>query len=203
MQANAETQVQGEVQGAGQDAITWAEVLDLLRTRRGLLDAVVFSGGEPTAQSALAEAMAEVKALGFKVGLHSGGPYPQRLAGLIPLIDWVGLDIKALPGDYPRVTGVPDSGEAAWRSLRLLLESGVELEVRTTPMPGLDDDDYLQRLMRQLADVGVTRYVLQQAQPDHLLDPSLRDQLRPLSSRLAHLNDRLPNPFQRFELRAA
>jgi pyruvate formate lyase activating enzyme len=202
IQANGEAQINGEGQAAEQNAITWSEVLDLLRTRRGLLDAVVFSGGEPTAQSALADAMVEVRALGFKVGLHTGGPYPERLRTLLPLIDWVGLDIKALPDDYPQVTGVPGSGEAAWQSLRLLLESGVALEVRTTPMPGLDDDDYLQRLMRQLADAGVTRYALQQAQPGHLLDPSLRERLRPLS-RLAHLNNGLPNPFQQFELRAA
>ncbi len=146
--------------------------------------------------------MAEVRALGFKVGLHTGGPYPQRLHNLLPLIDWVGLDIKALPDDYPQVTGVPGSGDAAWQSLRLLLEAGVALEVRTTPMPGLDDDDYLQRLMQQLADAGVTQYALQQVQPDHLLDPALRERLRPLS-RQAQLNDGQPNPFHRFELRAA
>ncbi|WP_295886335.1 anaerobic ribonucleoside-triphosphate reductase activating protein, partial [uncultured Thiohalocapsa sp.] len=53
---------------------TWPEVLDFLARRRGLLDAVVFSGGEPTAQRALGAAMAEVRAMGFKVGLHTGGP---------------------------------------------------------------------------------------------------------------------------------
>ncbi len=169
-----------EEEGAGLDATTWAEVLKLLRSRRGLLDAVVFSGGEPTAQSALANAMAEVRALGFKVGLHTGGPYPQRLRALLPLLDWVGLDIKALPEDYPAVTGVPGSGEAAWESLALLLEAGIALEVRTTPMPGLDDDAYLQTLMQQLANAGVRNYVLQQCQLAHLRDGDLRDRPRPL-----------------------
>ena len=182
-------------EGARPDAITWAEALEFLRSRRGLLDAVVFSGGEPTAQGALANAMADVRALGFKVGLHTGGPYPQRLGGLLPLLDWVGLDIKALPEDYPQVTGVPGSGEAAWQSLALLLESSVALEVRTTPMPGLDDDGYLQALMRQLADAGVRNYVLQQCQPGHLCDDRLQGRLR-------RLPDQWPAaPFEHFALR--
>ena len=141
---------------------TWPEVLNFLERRRGLLDAVVFSGGEPTAQRALAAAMAEVRAMGLKVGLHTGGPYPERLARLLPLVDWVGLDIKALPEDYPRVTGAAGSGERAWESLRLLLDAGVDLEVRTTPMPGLDDPAYLERLSERLAETGVGCWALQQ-----------------------------------------
>jgi pyruvate formate lyase activating enzyme len=146
----------------GPSAPAWPEVLDFLQRRRGLLDAVVFSGGEPTVQRALPEAMAEVRQLGFKVGLHTAGPYPERLGPLLPLLDWVGLDIKALPEDYPRVTATPGSGERAWQSLRLLLDAGLDLEVRTTPMPGLDDPPYLARLSRRLADAGLGRWVLQQ-----------------------------------------
>ena len=207
LDAAPEGEGEGASEGIAQDAITWPKVLELLRSRRGLLDAVVFSGGEPTAQSVLADAMAEVRALGFKVGLHTGGPYPQRLRALLPLLDWVGLDIKALPEDYPQVTGVPGSGDQAWQSLALLLEAKVSLEVRTTPMPGLDDDAYLYRLMHKLAEAGVTHYALQQAQSAHLLEPALCHQLRQFSiqasSSAAHPEGALPNPFQHFELRAA
>jgi pyruvate formate lyase activating enzyme len=182
---------------ADADQLGWPDVMALLKARSGLLDAVVFSGGEPTAQSALADAMAEARALGFKIGLHTGGSYPQRLQTLLPLIDWVGLDIKALCDDYPRVTGVPGSGEAAWQSLALLLEAGIALEVRTTPMPGLDDDAYLERLMQRLADAGVRNYVLQQGQAANLLDNNLRDRLR-------RLPEHWPSaPFEQFALRAA
>lgn len=181
---------------AGPGLLTWDAVLAFLVRRRGLLDAVVFSGGEPTAQTALAAALAAVRALGFKVGLHSAGPYPDRLAALIPLLDWVGLDIKALPEDYPLVTGVPGSGAGAWRSLDLLRAAGIELEVRTTPLPGLDDPAYLKRLMQRLAAVGVRRYVLQQCRPVDLLDPSLRARIRPLPARPAGAS-----AFDQFELR--
>ena len=78
----------------GRHEIAWREVVDFLKSRRGLLDGVVFSGGEPTLQSALPQAIAEVRDLGFRIGLHTAGPYPGRLAQVLPLVDWVGFDIK-------------------------------------------------------------------------------------------------------------
>jgi pyruvate formate lyase activating enzyme len=179
---------------------TWPEVLNFLQRRRGLVDAVVFSGGEPTAQRALAAAMAEVRAMGFKVGLHTGGPYPERLVQLLPLVDWVGLDIKALAEDYPRVTGVPGSGEQAWRSLQRLLDAGVDLEVRTTPMPGMDDPAYLDRLSARLAETGVGCWVLQQCREVGERDTTLRPRrLEPSDPDVLNATRR----FQRFALRAA
>lgn len=153
------------------DLIPWGKVLGFLQGRRGLLDAVVFSGGEPTLQAGLGAAMEEVRRLGFKVGLHTAGPYPERLERLLHRVDWVGLDIKALPGDYPQVTGVPGSGERAWASLDLLLASGVAHEVRTTPMPGRDDPSDLERLSRRLAEAGVGRHRIQTCRTGNLLDP--------------------------------
>ena len=141
--------------------IPWRDVERFLRSRQGLLDAVVFSGGEPTLQSALGAAMEAARSLGYKVGLHTAGPYPERLEGLFGLVDWVGLDIKALPEDYPLVTGVPGSGERAWSALDLLLRSGVPHEVRTTPMQGLDTPEYLSELRRRLAAVGVGGHRIQ------------------------------------------
>ena len=72
----------------------WDAVMAFLRKRAGLLDAVVFSGGEATTDRHLAAAMADTKALGYKIGLHTAGCYPERLKAVLPLVDWVGLDIK-------------------------------------------------------------------------------------------------------------
>jgi len=157
---------------AVESLIDWADIRAFLRQRVGLLDAVVFSGGEPTVQTALGAAMRETRALGYKVGLHTSGAYPERLRPLLPLIDWVGLDIKALPGDYSALTGVPDSGERAWSSLALLVESGVSLEVRTTLIPGWTPD-YLHALSRKLAATSVRCYVLQACSTQRALDPNL------------------------------
>lgn len=153
--------------------VPWAGVLAFLQTRRGLLDGVVFSGGEPTLQAGLAEAMAAVRDLGFRVGLHSGGPYPERLAALLPLLDWVGFDVKAPFEAYARITGVPGSGERARASLDLLLASGVDLEVRTTVHPALLGAEDLTALATTLRDLGVRRYVLQPFRPQGCADPDL------------------------------
>jgi pyruvate formate lyase activating enzyme len=117
-------------------AMAWEEVLDLLRRRRGLLDAVVFSGGEPTRQD-LAPAIADARALGFGVGLHTSGAYPKRLAALLPLVDWVGFDVKALPSEVDSITRVTASSSKMVRSLDLLLASGTDYQVRTTWGPGV------------------------------------------------------------------
>lgn len=156
----------------GGATIPWAAVLSFLETRRGLLDAVVFSGGEPTLQSGLGMALRAVRDLGFKVGLHTAGPYPDRLGRVLPLVDWVGLDIKALPEDYPEITGVASSGVRAWTSLRLLLDAGVAHEVRTTPLPGRDGPAHLAPLASRLAEIGVVSHRIQTCRTASMLDPS-------------------------------
>src|SRR5699024_1696719 len=117
-------------------ATSWQEVCDLLDRRRGLLDGVVFSGGEPTRQRAVIAAAAEVRRRGFGVGLHTGGAYPAMLPELLSYTDWVGLDIKALPEHYADVVGRPGGGARAWRSLELVTATGVDVEVRLTVVEG-------------------------------------------------------------------
>ncbi|MCB2263168.1 MAG: anaerobic ribonucleoside-triphosphate reductase activating protein [Candidatus Thiosymbion ectosymbiont of Robbea hypermnestra] len=155
----------------GRERIPWSQVRAFLRGRVGLLDALVFSGGEPTLQAALPAAMREAKAMGFKIGLHTAGPYPDRLRRLLPLLDWVGLDIKTLPADYPTITGAPDSGARAWESLALLLEAGIALQVRTTVPPHWRDPEDLQPLTDRLAALGVGNHILQTCRPTPIPDP--------------------------------
>jgi len=143
----------------------WNETCAWLETRRGLLDAVVFSGGEPTAQQGLAAAIRRVRALGFEIGLHTGGAYPRRVAEVVGDVDWIGFDIKAPGVDYAAVTGVRTSDFAAFASLDLVLRSGVPVEVRTTVHPDVTPPAMLEALARELADRGVTRWVLQPFRP--------------------------------------
>lgn len=141
--------------------LAWDSVLAFLKGRRGLLDGVVFSGGEPTLQPGLEEAVAQVRELGFEVGLHTAGMYPERLASLLPSLDWVGLDVKAPWDDYDGITGVRGSGPKAQASLAHLLASGVDHECRTTWHSGLFTAQRLEALAAGLADVGVRHWVLQ------------------------------------------
>jgi len=142
--------------------LAWQEVRDLLAKRSGLLDGVVFSGGEPTRQSGLATAMREVRAAGFGVGLHTAGVYPHRFAEVLPLCDWIGLDIKAPVHLYGAITGVPASAARAFECLHLALASGVDLQVRTTVDPTVMTPDDVAELTATLRGLGVREHVLQQ-----------------------------------------
>ncbi len=145
--------------------VPWQQVRDLLLRRHGMLDGLVFSGGEPTRQEGLGAAMLEVRDLGFGVGLHTAGAYPRRLSEVLPLVEWVGLDIKALPSGYTAVTGVKASAVKAYESLRLVLDSGVDHEVRVTVDPTVHSAEHVETLVRRLREAGVARVVLQQARP--------------------------------------
>ncbi len=151
----------GLIPARGDSEIPWEDVLAFLRRRQGLLDGVVFSGGEPTSQAGLADAMREVRALGFRIGLHTGGMYARRLAEVLPWVDWVGMDVKAPFADYMRTTGVEGSGERVREGLRQLIASGVDHEIRTTVHPDLLPDPDLVELGRDLAARGVRRYAIQ------------------------------------------
>lgn len=147
--------------------------MDFLSRRVGLLDAVVFSGGEPTLQAGLAGAMAEVKRLGFVIGLHTAGPSPERLAEVLPLADWVGLDVKAPFERYAEINGAPGSGAKARASLRLLVDSGVDHECRTTVHPSLFAAPELAALSDELFALGARRHVLQAFRADGCRDEAL------------------------------
>lgn len=143
--------------------VPWTEVTDLLVRRRGLLDGLVFSGGEPTRQSGVLAAAEQARDLGFAVGLHTSGAYPLRLAAVLPFVDWVGLDVKAQWGEYPSLTGVRASGRAAAQSLDLLIASQVDFEVRITIDPDFHTVPGVLELIDDLrSTTGVPRIVLQQ-----------------------------------------
>jgi pyruvate formate lyase activating enzyme len=154
-------------------ALPFRDVVGFLQRRIGLLDAVVFSGGEPLAQTALGAAMRTVGAMGFRVALHTGGAYPARLAEVLPLVDWVGFDVKTSFGDYARITGVRGSGGPAHASAKLLLASGVAHEFRTTVHPRDHAPGTLARLAKRLAAMGVRRYALQEFRRDGCADAAL------------------------------
>lgn len=144
-----------------QQPIAWVAIENFLRSRQALLDAVVFSGGEPTLQAALLPAMETAKRMGFRIGLHTGGPSLRKLSPLVPLLDWVGFDVKAPFAEYQRITDIPQSGEDARASLALLLSAGVEVEARTTVHPALLSAEDLTLMEQELLSLGVKNYVLQ------------------------------------------
>ena len=147
---------------SSQGSVAFSEVLEFSKTRVGMLDAVVFSGGEPLLQPDLKESMRSVKGLGFQIGLHTSGAIPEKFAQILDIVDWVGFDIKTSFDKYNKITGVPGSGELAMESLLLLIKSGVDYELRTTfDSRNISEDDLLD-IAKILRNIGATKWVLQE-----------------------------------------
>lgn len=143
----------------------------MLCSRRGLLDGVVFSGGEPLSAPGLPQAIAEAHAAGFEVGLHTSGYLPSRLEKLVnnPLTrpDWIGIDVKALPDDLPQVTGCSRAqAQRMWESFHLLADYAragqLSLQARTTLWPGSCIEARIPELEERVAQQGL-KLVLQWA----------------------------------------
>ena len=180
--------------------LPWRQVRDFLGRRRGLLDAVVFSGGEPLADPALGAMVREARGLGLLVGLHTGGAWPRRLAELAGWLDWIGLDIKAAPADYAALTRVEGSGAAAWASLDVLLAAGRPFECRTTLHPALHSTARLVELAQRLRRCGVRHYSVQGFRAEGCADAELIRVGR-ASPVALHALEGLAAGFERFELR--
>ena len=160
----------------GGDEVPWQQIQAFLERRRGLLEAVVFSGGEPTVQKGLEAAMRSVRAMGFRLALHTAGPDPRRLARILPLLDWVALDVKAPFADYARITSVASSGRQARQSALEVLRWGGAHEMRTTVHPSQWTADALWALARELSQLGVRHYALQRFRPQGCADARLREE---------------------------
>lgn len=176
------------------------DVLPFLEKRQGMLEAVVFSGGEPTYMRELPNAMQQAKALGFKVALHTAGIYPRKLKKLFEFTDWIGFDIKALPEDYPDITGVENSGKKAWQSLQLLLEAKIPFECRTTVHWKLIKPNQLLALGKKIAALGVKNYAVQICRTEICLDPSLPPNPS-LDKTKNDVLEQLSQLFENFQLR--
>ncbi|MGE6608735.1 anaerobic ribonucleoside-triphosphate reductase activating protein [Halomonas sp. NPDC076908] len=186
------------------DGSEWQAIRDFLKQRQGLLEAVVFSGGEPTLHSALPAAVCEAKTLGFKVELHTAGPYPTRLLQLLPWLDWVGLDVKGHDRNFDRICGRPGIWQRNRQSLTILRDSGINFECRTTVHWRDFELVDVERLALTLADFGVRRYAIQVARTHECLDPDYNQTMENAQSKnmLPKLIKRLTPYFDRLELRS-
>ena len=119
-----------------------AEIFSYLNKRKGLLDGVCITGGEPLLQSDIAEFIKSVKEMGFAVKLDTNGAFPERLAALIDegLLDYVAMDIKNSKEKYSLTCGVCVDIAAIERSVELLKKGKVDYEFRTTLVKELHDE---------------------------------------------------------------
>lgn len=116
-------------------SIPFEDILSFLKSRVGLIDAVVVSGGEPTLMNDLEEKIEKIKELGFKIKLDTNGTNPEVLNKLLRknLINYVAMDIKNSEDKYAETVGVnnPLMGKIK-QSISIIMNSGIDYEFRTT-----------------------------------------------------------------------
>jgi pyruvate formate lyase activating enzyme len=147
------------------------EIFQVLTRRRGLIDGVVITGGEPTLQDGLGDFLRKVKELGLAIKLDTNGYCPQVLRELLGrgLLDYVAMDVKASPTKYPLAAGVPVDLRQIEESVKLILSSGMDHEFRTTVVPGIVAPEDVEEIAWLIAGAG--KYILQQFRPQVTLDP--------------------------------
>ncbi len=148
-----------------------------LTKREGMITGLVVTGGEPTLQPDLPAFLRQARAYAVDIKLDTNGYRPEMLGELLAegLIDYIAMDIKAPPAKYAQLTGLPDVDIARIEhSLRLIRESGITYEFRTTVVPGLLDADNIETIARWIE--GAQHYVLQQFRGQHTLDPDCANQ---------------------------
>lgn len=147
------------------------DIYSFLKKRQGKLDAVVVCGGEPTVHDDLPEFMHSIKQLGFLVKLDSNGSRPDMLAKIIANkdVDFIAMDIKGPLQKYSTIMMRPVDTEAITKSIKIILESGLQHEFRTTIVKELltiDDFDEIGQMVQ-----GADRFALQKFIPGKTLSP--------------------------------
>ncbi|HPE14688.1 MAG TPA: anaerobic ribonucleoside-triphosphate reductase activating protein [Bacilli bacterium] len=130
------------------------EVLDFLQKRRGMLEGVVISGGEPTLQKDLERFIIKVKNIGFLVKLDSNGSNPNVIEGLLKknLLDYVAIDYKAPSKKYKEICGKNADSKDVLNTINILKKSNVDFQVRTTLCPTLTKED-MKSLKQEIGNV--------------------------------------------------
>ena len=125
------------ISGEKKSKISLLEIFEYLQSRKGLIDGVVISGGEPTIQNDLKEVIIKIKKLGFLVKLDTNGSNPEILEELLNenLLDYVAMDIKEIPENYDRFC--KKIGKNVEKSIKILKNSKIKHEFRTTFEPNL------------------------------------------------------------------
>ncbi len=138
------------------------EVILFLEKRKGMLEGLVITGGEPLMQNDIADFCEKVKKMGYLVKIDTNGMYPEKLKELIDkkLIDYVAMDIKAPRTKYDKLTNVKADIKKIEESIKILQNSKLDYEFRTTFVPELLTKNDIIEIAKWLK--GSKKYYLQQ-----------------------------------------
>ena len=150
------------VDGTAKPIMDDEELLSFLSGRKGLLDGVAFTGGEPMINPGLPELIRKIRNLGYAIKLDTNGYHPETLEMLLKegLVDYVAMDIKNSPAKYALTSGLEQLDlEPVKRSISLLLEGDVDYEFRTTVLKEFHEAEDFEEMGKMIK--GAKRYFLQ------------------------------------------
>jgi pyruvate formate lyase activating enzyme len=179
------------------------KVFDWIQSRKGRLEAIVFSGGEALMQGdATIDYMRRVRDLGFAIGLHTNGFYPEQLKKAASVIDWIGLDYKATGEKYKSLVGNDVAFNRMSESLDFWISTGKDFEVRITCDPRFIDINDLIAIIRDLHERGVStvaiqKYIAHFEDDAHKTTPAQRNQFFDDSALRETVTAMVPNTIWR------
>ena len=143
------------------DTISEDELFAFLKKRRGILDGVCITGGEPLLQRDISDFISKIRELGLAVKLDTNGAYPERLRAIIDsgILDYVAMDIKNSKEKYALTAGADVDTEKISESVSILMSSGIDYEFRTTVVRELHSPEDIKSIGAWIA--GAKKYFLQ------------------------------------------
>ena len=155
------------------DNLPWHQVEAICRRFRvNWVQGAVLTGGEPTLHPDLPAVVEKLRGFGFAVKLDTNGSRPRVLEKLLPLVDYVAMDIKCAPEEYGARTGFADAATLT-ESIRLIREHAADYEFRTTVIESWHTPETMTAIGEWVG--GAKRHVLQAFVPrEHLPDPAMR-----------------------------
>ncbi len=150
------------------------DVFAFLDSRKGKIEGVVISGGEPTLQEDLLHCLKRIKERSFKVKLDTNGSRPDVVKHALDnhLLDFIAMDIKAPPDSYFALSGVEVNMHDIEKSIDLVLCSGIEHLFKTTVVPNLFTNRMKKKIKRWMADLKAN-HIFQDFVPSDILDPAI------------------------------
>ena len=151
------------------------DILDFLAKRTGKLQGVAITGGEATLQRDLPDFLMAVKSLGFKTKLDTNGSKPQVLSDVLSarLVDFVAMDVKAPLKHYNQLAGCRVKIQAIEESIRIILNSGLSYQFRTTTSRLLHTPEMFEEIMHWMEKLGAN-HIFQNFTPNKTLYPLLQ-----------------------------
>lgn len=177
------------------------EFFDFLKKRKGKLEGVCITGGEPTIQPDLVDFIKKIKKLGYLVKLDSNGSRPDVLRQIInsKIIDFIAMDIKDSPKKYKKTSGERADFERIKISVEMIMNSKIPYEFRTTVVPGIHSEKDFNEIASWIK--GAKSYYLQVYQENKILDPELREKTKGKSINLELIKKNIERNFVKFGIR--